>query len=80
MVGISTHARASSAERFKQEVVLVVVGAIVSAIGEKVVARFEGTDVHSLSKALAQFEESRPKVIARVAEAIADATVESKGE
>lgn len=61
-----------SRDRLKQEAALIVLDRIMEAVGEKIAARFEATGATALQKSLAQFEESRARVIGGVAEAISE--------
>lgn len=68
-----------SRDRFKQEVALIVVDRMMQAIADQVRKHFKDSSTQGITKALEQFEESRPKIIARVAESIADAVAAAMG-
>ena len=74
-----TSAQEMSRDRFKQEAALIVLDRMMEAVAGKIAVRFEGTDVHALSKSLSQFEECRGAVFGAVAEAIADAVTARMG-
>lgn len=74
-----TYTEAMSQDRFKQEVALIVVDRMMQAVGEQIRARFSDVTIDGLTKSLQQFEQSRPKIMGRVAESIADAVAAALG-
>lgn len=74
-----THSDAMTQERFKQEAALIVLDRMMEAVAQHVLERFKDQRLSTLAKGLEQFEESRPVVMARVAESIADAFTAALG-
>lgn len=79
MTRLITHTDTMSRERFKQEVALIVVDRMTQAIADQIRKHFKDSTTNGITKALEQFEESRPKIVARVAESIADAVAAALG-